>query len=561
LSTAAGKVLADLDNGLGSLTAVDGGIDSPVDLTETSADKVAAVDKAPENADTELATDDGPGSVVDQTNAFEDFETSVNKAAGTSAAVERRIASVEELELDSSKTQRVEDTAPADRRNEHDERPIAKLQLKIDGTEAASSFGSGIHRGARNPVDSPHNSVTAHSEAVASSGPAQPINQAMTGISHKRKSTQDHEATNKSRKTQITVPVTDTPRRGLFHTSISSTSSRQVSKQADDSSAEKKVNDLSTTRKPNAVSMTAGNESALSRLPSRLQVPVDGTTHNSTNPQTTNDKTPSATSTEDVSATVAAVAETWAGVRLVAISASTTASVFVSHLRKAMTAALVKAPLLKKKATDNESNSEDDAKDLRTEYVDVIHATMRVHNARRLRAGLYEIVESAEKNTRKHDFSILNDERQDAREGTSLTRMKALYEQYNLGGIHNDDLWFWVKKMSLACRFMSIFDEMQTTCSHSGSVAYRMCEEYLASRKLSGGEARRKSETNPQVVKSMTADLLRKPGTSKFNNYDTKAQRDAFKQKLKIFRSYQKIATTCGGPGIFCLLPEKPVAK
>ena len=57
LSSAAGKVLADLDNGLGSLTAVDGQIDSPIDLTDTSADKVAAVDKALADPDIKMAMD------------------------------------------------------------------------------------------------------------------------------------------------------------------------------------------------------------------------------------------------------------------------------------------------------------------------------------------------------------------------------------------------------------------------------------------------------------------------------------------------------------------------
>ena len=186
---------------------------------------------------------------------------------------------------------------------------------------------------------------------------------------------------------------------------------------------------------------------------------------------------------------------------------------------------------------------------------------MRVQNARRLKAGLHEIVDSADKDTRGYDFRILNDEREDVREGTPLSRMTALYEQYNLGTAHNDDLWFWVRKMSIACRFISIYNELQARCSHTDSVAYGLCRAYLADRQASGGEPRRTNESGSQVVKSMTADILRKPGSSKFTNHETQAQRHSLQHKLNIFRAYEKIATTCGGPGIFCLLPEKCVAK
>lgn len=329
----------------------------------------------------------------------------------------------------------------------------------------------------------------------------------------KRKSTEEHEAGHKSRKPNSISPILDGSAPHA-HTLTSSTAGWQTPKHPDDASVKDR-------RTPLGKSMVADGESTSSRAPSLSQSPVDKTMQAPTDAVSTGKHGIDVQSLQDI---FPALTAAWTGSKLIDISPGTSASTFVLYLQRAAKHAAEKVPLRK--------NISKTAKGARIDFLCVMHATMRVPSAVRLQAGISQIIGGGSPGTDDCDSALLtNDESPAVNDETFRARVKALYHQYDLHAPRFcDGLWPMVRKMMLAYNFVLMLE---------GTYA----------------------QTHGQLVTSIIADLFPSPEGSEPASAQQVSQREAFMCKLAELKQYHEIATICGGPGIFCLFPEKCLTK
>jgi len=330
----------------------------------------------------------------------------------------------------------------------------------------------------------------------------------------KRKSAEEHEAVPKSRKPNSNFPTLDgsEPR---VHAPISVTPDRQIPKHSDDGSLENR-------RRSIGKRMIADGKGGSSRPSDLDQISVDETMHESTDTFALEVQSADDTGAQDISEALTAA---WSGSRLIDVSSGTSAPTFALSLQRAVKD-VTKTVALRKNSTSKT------VRGARTEFVCVVHATVRYASALRLQAGILRIVSVAKLDTKDCDSNLLSVEESLAmNEDTFRARMKALYQQYDVHvSKYCDSLWAMVRKMVLAYRFIS---------------------------SLEAPYAKR----NENLVTSIIADLSPRPGTSGPNSMQTISQRQAQDGKLAELKAFHEIATICGGPGIFCLFPEKCLTK
>lgn len=558
LRTAAGEASGQPDVQKETVPAVRSGEDSPVDQLDDSEDKATAVGEAvalpniessvkhrggdsvehiqsSENSDT--VVDDGTAISApraDAANPTNVVETAADEAiANSSSGVSSAHASIS-APLQPDKTRATLDAVSA-AVSSHGLAGYIDPRIRFMRSQTASSKSSSVFcRSCSTCTDS----SSAESEAVSSfiAGPHQATTKpsiyshtapnAMDARSvvlpsvkdileycRKRKSTEEHETVHKSRKPNSSSPILDGSGPHV-HTPISSTSGRQTPLHQSEAS-------LKDRRTPVGKSMVADDESASSRAPSLSQSPVDKTMQAPTDAVATGKHGIDVQSLQDI---FPALTAAWAGSKLIDISPGTSASTFVLNLQRAAKDAAEKVPLRK--------NISKTAKAARTDFICVMHATTRVPSAKRLQAGTLRILDGASLSTDDCDFDLLsNDESPAMNDETFRVRVKALYQQYDLHAPrYCDGLWPMVRKMMLAYNFVSMLE---------GTYA----------------------ETNGQLINSIIADLFPLPDGSEPDSSQQVSQREAFMCKLAELKTYHEIATICGGPGIFCLFPEKCLTK
>ena len=331
----------------------------------------------------------------------------------------------------------------------------------------------------------------------------------------KRKSTEEDAAVHKSRKPN---PMSQTLDGSGPHadTLISSTPGSQTAKYLN-------VTTLGHRREPFLQSTIAGGESAMSRPSSLPRDTVDETTHRSTDAPSTQVLGVDVNGPQDISEALTAA---WADSELIEVSTGTSESTFVICLQKAAKYA-TKTVALRKNSTSKT------VKGCRTEFVCVMHATLQIPSALRLQAGILRTVSRARLDTTGCNFAkLFDDESKDMDEDTFRGRMKALYEEYDVPATkYCDSLWSMVRKMILAYKLILTFEAVH-------------------------------GKRNEKLVNSIIADLFPpSPASSDPNRLATISQRQGLNWKLAELKSFHEIATMCGGPGIFCILPEKCLTK
>ena len=195
-----------------------------------------------------------------------------------------------------------------------------------------------------------------------------------------------------------------------------------------------------------------------------------------------------------------------------------------------------------------------DADDARTRFIHLLAATVRLKSVTHLKSGLTSIINDCSCPALENIMTAYNTT-PGGRQLLPQTKTFSNLDEF----VIKDETWTQLRKMTLGHNLVSHYRAACDQAEIPGSAIARECDVYIAKRTQITGQSRKPSETNRAIVKTMVANHL-----YGIEDYDIGSSRAAAKLKtwenrLHSMMPFWEIASLCGGPGVFLLIPEKSI--
>jgi len=192
--------------------------------------------------------------------------------------------------------------------------------------------------------------------------------------------------------------------------------------------------------------------------------------------------------------------------------------------------------------------------DPRTRFCHIVHHIIRVSTVERLQIALQSVVNNASGRNLKEIMAGF---------GAAPVGLQFLFAieklNYDLDNVDEDELWVPIRKMTIGNNLVAFYKASCDEADSPGSTIAQACEDYVAKRVFLTGQHRKSGESNRSIIKAMVSAHLYGLRDEDIGSGLAGAKQDKWENKLQSITPYWEIASICGGPGIFLLVPPRSV--